>query len=560
MMVIKRTTDSKRTTVMKRMTDSNKMLEINHQDLKLIEGLESGDESEQEFDDDHKAPKDKAFKDDLNSLLKELQLPGLDASIVAEDDVKEAEAEDENDESVEDEDEDGSEDKQEDEDEDEDEEEEDEEEEEDAEMEEETKEEIKEEIKEKPAPIQKPKPEVVEAKKKDNDKKEESNSTKETSTQSTKKDRLTDLSNVITDKLLVPARNDWFNINLNLTQKTGDIMNQQQISTLFEKAKEIVEQENKLYYEEFSKSSSQKSFLSNVLTNGTLSDKVSALTLLVQEAPLHNLKSLDQLFSMCEKKSRTAALQCITAVVDLLVNGLLPGDRKLRYFNKQPLTSTLSNKQLAIFYFEDYLKKLYFKFIGILEKLSHDSIVHVRTKIVGFLFELLRSKPEQEANLLRLGVNKIGDTDSKVSSKTSYQILLLEQQHPAMKKIVVEAVVDILFRRNNDYHSTYYSIITLNQTILTKREEDLANKLVDVYFALFEKLLIQTDKDNTTTLKETKTNISNGRRKRNMKKGKNGGVSVKEEREEKEILDEKNSKLFADSIKPYMNHYWIQDS
>ncbi|GMG20455.1 unnamed protein product [[Candida] boidinii] len=322
-------------------------------------------------------------------------------------------------------------------------------------------------------------------------------------------------------------------------------MNQQQISTLFEKAKEIVEQENKLYYEEFSKSSSQKSFLSNVLTNGTLSDKVSALTLLVQEAPLHNLKSLDQLFSMCEKKSRTAALQCITAVVDLLVNGLLPGDRKLRYFNKQPLTSTLSNKQLAIFYFEDYLKKLYFKFIGILEKLSHDSIVHVRTKIVGFLFELLRSKPEQEANLLRLGVNKIGDTDSKVSSKTSYQILLLEQQHPAMKKIVVEAVVDILFRRNNDYHSTYYSIITLNQTILTKREEDLANKLVDVYFALFEKLLIQTDKDNTTTLKETKTNISNGRRKRNMKKGKNGGVSVKEEREEKEILDEKNSKLFA---------------
>ncbi|GMF59123.1 unnamed protein product [[Candida] boidinii] len=266
------------------------------EDLKLIEGLESGDESEQEFDDDHKAPKDKAFKDDLNSLLKELQLPGLDASIVAEDDVKEAEAEDENDESVEDEDEDGSEDKQEDEDEDEDEEEEDEEEEEDAEMEEETKEEIKEEIKEKPAPIQKPKPEVVEAKKKDNDKKEESNSTKETSTQSTKKDRLTDLSNVITDKLLVPARNDWFNINLNLTQKTGDIMNQQQISTLFEKAKEIVEQENKLYYEEFSKSSSQKSFLSNVLTNGTLSDKVSALTLLVQEAPLHNLKSLDQLF------------------------------------------------------------------------------------------------------------------------------------------------------------------------------------------------------------------------------------------------------------------------
>ncbi|GMG40402.1 unnamed protein product [Ambrosiozyma monospora] len=316
------------------------------------------------------------------------------------------------------------------------------------------------------------------------------------------------------------------------------------MNDLYAQGKSILEQENATYYEEFNKSSSQKKFLSQILTGGTLSDKISALTLLVQEAPLHNIKALDNLYGMCEKKSRTAALQCINALSDLFVNGILPPDRKLKYFNKQPLSSNLTPQQLAILYFEDYLKKLYFKFIGILEKLSHDSIVHVRTKVVGHVFELLKAKPEQEANLLRLGVNKLGDNDNKVSSKASYQVLQLEQQHPAMKQIVVEQVIDFLFRRNNEHDAIYYSVLALNQTILTRREEKLANKLVDAYFKLFEKQLIETDATNVSKLKESE-HQKDGKRKRNFKKGKKGGKSVKNEKTEQEVAEERNSKLFA---------------
>jgi ribosome biogenesis protein MAK21 len=358
-------------------------------------------------------------------------------------------------------------------------------------------------------------------------------------------DKVVNLQTVISDRLTIEPRSDWYNIPLNVDNSlAARNFKQQDIDQLFEKAKSLLDEENKIYDEEFNKSSSQKRFLSQILTGGTLSDKISALTLLVQEAPLHNLRALDTLFNMCQKKSRTAAMQCIDAVVDLLVNTILPENRKLKPFKKQPLNTNLTDEQLILMYFEDHLKTLYFEFITLLEKLSHDSILYVRMKIVSHIFALLKAKPEQEANLLRLGVNKLGDIDNKVSSKTSYQILLLEQEHPAMKQIISESVIDVVFRSNNDHHALYYSINTLNQTILTRHDESLANKLVDAYFALFEKLLIKTDEENVGKFKESE-HQKEGRRKQKVKRGKKGGRSVKNIKDENEIVEEKNSKMFA---------------
>lgn len=346
-----------------------------------------------------------------------------------------------------------------------------------------------------------------------------------------------------TTKLLIQPQVDWYNVPIG--EPKSEKLTQEQIDKLYQRGKEYLEAENKSYYDEFSKTSSQRKFLSQMLTDGTLSDKISALTLLIQEAPLHNTKSFDTLLNFTNKKSRNSALQSLNALKDLFINGLLP-DRKLRYFKYQPLSLMATKKQLTVFYFEDYLKNFYFQIIQILERLSHDPIIHVRMNIVSHIFDLLKAKPEQEVNLLKLGVNKIGDIDNKVSSKTSYQILQLEQAHPNMKKIVIDSVIDVTFKKNNDYHSKYYSILTLNQTILTRREEDIANELVKTYFALFEKLLIESDPENVDqeAPKEAKANNYKNKKK-NFKKGKKGGRSVKVEKSEEEIVEEKNSKLFS---------------
>ena len=78
-------------------------------------------------------------------------------------------------------------------------------------------------------------------------------------------------------------------------------------------------------------SSADKEFISTVLRSGTVTDKVSAITLLVQESPLHSLKHLQtSLFNnMAKKKSRREAMLAMDSIKDLLINNLLP-DRKLR--------------------------------------------------------------------------------------------------------------------------------------------------------------------------------------------------------------------------------------
>jgi ribosome biogenesis protein MAK21 len=79
------------------------------------------------------------------------------------------------------------------------------------------------------------------------------------------------------------------------------------------------------------KSKASRDFINTVLKNGTVTDKVSALTLLVQESPVHNLNYFSQylLQGMAKKKSRREAILAVDSIKDLLLNNLLP-DRKLK--------------------------------------------------------------------------------------------------------------------------------------------------------------------------------------------------------------------------------------
>jgi len=58
-----------------------------------------------------------------------------------------------------------------------------------------------------------------------------------------------------------------------------------------------------------------------------------------------------------------------------------------------------------------------------------------------------------------------------------------------MKSIVLHEMENLLFKPNTSVHAQYYTIITMNQTVLTSRDTAVANRLIEVYFMLFVKLL-----------------------------------------------------------------------
>ncbi|KAI0825432.1 CBF/Mak21 family-domain-containing protein [Irpex lacteus] len=320
-----------------------------------------------------------------------------------------------------------------------------------------------------------------------------------------------------------------------------------QVSTLSNRAALLFESDTATYQASSTftgKSASDTHFLNTILSKGTLSDRLSALTLLVQASPVHNRKALDSLKSMAErgrgKGGREEGLKAMRCVVDWWVGGGAP-PRKLRYFRDQPLLHpSVTDQHLVAWYFEDWLKKYFFAILQILETYSLDPLPYVRTQALAFITTLLREKPEQEQNLLRLLVNKLGDTEKSVCSRASYHLLQVLQAHPAMKGIIVREIKTLVFKptastsgaalssdakQNNhirfgddaekqgsakskgkgkdkasadankmdrwNSHAWYYASVTLNQVVLTAsdHDRDVARTLIDLYFEMFREIL-----------------------------------------------------------------------
>ena len=316
--------------------------------------------------------------------------------------------------------------------------------------------------------------------------------------------------------LLLDPVAEWHSVHLsNLSEFHDEVsLPGHVVEALHQRGKDLLQKENEAFDSRHRSSKSSHQFYSTVIKSGTLTDKVSALTLLVQESPLHNTRALESLLGLAKKRSRAQAIEVLTALKDLFGLGfLLPSSRHLRVFASQPDLCSLSpenvksynasklppkpltDSHLVLWAYEDWLKAKYFEVLQILETWSNDEITYSRGKAVDMLFELLREKPEQETNLLRLLVNKLGDSEKKVASRASYNLLQLQNPHPMMKVNILSAIEsDILFRNGQSLHAKYYAITTLNQTVLSSSEDGVVRKLLDIYFALFLGLLAEQNK------------------------------------------------------------------
>ncbi|KAN0067643.1 CBF/Mak21 family domain containing protein [Elaphomyces granulatus] len=311
-------------------------------------------------------------------------------------------------------------------------------------------------------------------------------------------------------KLKIPPRSDWYNTALPSlpTSKLDSSHPRSLLDHIRRYAMSLLQKENKMYAEIQASSSSSHKFYSTVMASGTLNDKISAFTLAVQESPLHNTSALESLVGLARKRSRAQAVEVLRSLKDLFAQGtLLPSGRKLKAFvnqsalmtalrisgsrwaEKDPLPGNLEPSHLILWAFEDFVKEQYFEILKILELWCNDEIEFSRSKALSYVYELLKDKPEQEANLLRLLVNKLGDPGRKIASRASYLLLQLEQAHPLMKSTIITAIEEVLFRPGQSLHAKYYAVISLNQTILSSKEDKIALQLLGIYFSLFVALL-----------------------------------------------------------------------
>ncbi|SCZ95526.1 BZ3501_MvSof-1269-A2-R1_Chr1-3g01760 [Microbotryum saponariae] len=426
------------------------------------------------------------------------------------------------------------------------------------------------------------------------------------------------LTPTIKSPWLVDPTPQWYAVPLAAIQPSTTKPSRETITALASRGEALLARENELYSSSLSPSSkgsappppnglskADQVFIQQILTSGTSSDKVSALLLLVSSSPLHTMSYLEQLATLCKKKSRDESGRAVRGIVEWWRGDGGDGggspSRKLRTFADQPLLDAVARvldasesgkrnaslpqgvtkqdleRTLALFAFEDWLKKWFFSILQALEQMSTDPLPHPRSLAVVHIANLLRDKPEQEGNLLRLLVNKLGDSQRGIASKTSHHLLQILQVHPGMTPIMVREVSGLIlrpntpaappaadsskkhlrfdsgdktaaapatkskFKDNGHDHARYYGVITLNQIMLKKDQSEVAGRMIEVYFAIFGDVLgrVTEDEEEGAEVDKTTKPLQGQKRKRGAKGTEAAVVQAEGE------VDETDSKLIA---------------
>lgn len=241
-------------------------------------------------------------------------------------------------------------------------------------------------------------------------------------------------------------------------------------------------------------------WMKNILANGTVNDKLAVYTILIQESAVHNLRLLESLIRFVNPKGKRECMMAIDTIRDLFVGNLLIPKQKLCSFeelvNKVDSNFLLNSdsledsrkKFLIMTHVEDKIRSFYKRFLEQLVVCSHDTLDSLKIKSINTMFDLFVNHPEQEKFLLESLINKLGDPAPKVASSTSKLLLKILQHHPPMKILIVKEVERLIFRPKITNRTQYYCLCFLSEIIYRANvDQELANYVINIYFAIFTK-------------------------------------------------------------------------
>ncbi|CAB1340408.1 unnamed protein product [Coregonus sp. 'balchen'] len=303
--------------------------------------------------------------------------------------------------------------------------------------------------------------------------------------------------------LLIKPGGKWFDMEYT-AEGTSNPQDESHVSQYKALAIKLFEAETGLYK---SKKNMQKgansAWMKNVVSAGTLADRMAAMTVLIQDAPVQSIEHVENLVSMVKKKgSRRQGLMALDTLRELFMSDLLPVNRKLRTFAQHPFdkleqkasgNKDARDRRLILWYFEHLLKHHVAEFVVALDDLAHDTVAATKAKSLATAHELLINRPEQERALLIQVVNKLGDPEYKTAAKASYLLETLLHKHPNMKAVVCSEVERLMFRPNINLKAQYYAVCFLNQVLLSHDEAELASKLISIYFSFFRACIKKKD-------------------------------------------------------------------
>lgn len=146
------------------------------------------------------------------------------------------------------------------------------------------------------------------------------------------------------------------------------------------------------------------------------------------------------------------------------------------------------------------LKKIQFyytKFIDRLEAVAFDNLATTRNKAINTMADLLVKHPDNKKYIMEKLVNKIGDKVPKIATHASHLIeQIINDKKPELKEMALTEAERFLNRPKLEQKAQYYTLCLLNHFILSRKNPDLANKLLEIYLRYFSTQIKQGSVDS----------------------------------------------------------------
>eukprot|EP00826_Nyctotherus_ovalis_P066557 TRINITY_DN9847_c0_g3_i1.p1 TRINITY_DN9847_c0_g3~~TRINITY_DN9847_c0_g3_i1.p1 ORF type:complete len:634 (-),score=171.88 TRINITY_DN9847_c0_g3_i1:71-1972(-) len=231
-----------------------------------------------------------------------------------------------------------------------------------------------------------------------------------------------------------------------------------------------------------------------VLASGTLLDKLSALSMLIQREPLYSLKNLGVLMKMAMKNSKREAELAITTLKQVFIEHLLPKNQKLRTF-PQYLESSAPDKRtsketLIKAFIEHSIKTAYKLFLKRVYSLTSDTVLHIKKTMMKLLLDLLIQRPEEEKTLLSMVIEKYGDKDKKVGQYVSTLLKQLLRAHPNMTVVVLQQLGQFVSKGVNASNvTTIVKFVNKLEVVPATILRQVLEEKIRIYFGLMNMYL-----------------------------------------------------------------------
>lgn len=94
-------------------------------------------------------------------------------------------------------------------------------------------------------------------------------------------------------------------------------------------------------------------------------------------------------------------------------------------------------------------------------------------------------------------INKLGDPEYKVASRIIYDVKNYLVKCPKMKMDVLLEIERLVSRPNINERAQYYGFCCMNQFVLKRHDNEVANRLLLIYFSFFKVSLAQVMSNDT---------------------------------------------------------------